>query len=149
MSTEMITPSGLFSIANMVALAGWAVLALGVAFKSKILKETIAGVIVPLALSIGYTVLIAAYWSRASGSFSSLDGVVALFQSPWMLLAGWIHYLAFDLFVGAWIARDAETRALPSLLLFPVLPAVFLFGPAGLLLWLGLRTAFRARSTTL
>ncbi len=148
MATEAITPANLFSAANMVALAGWIMLGLGIVFKSKILKERLAGLGVPLVLAICYTVLIAVYWSRASGGFSSLDAVAALFQSPWLLLAGWTHYLAFDLFIGAWITRDAETLALSRWVLLPVLPAVFLFGPAGLLLWFALRTALNVRPAT-
>lgn len=138
MSTE-----SLFSIANIVALSGWLLLAAGIALRSGLLRDAAAGLAVPALLSVGYLALIAVHWSSAKGGFSSLAGVTALFQSPWILLAGWVHYLAFDLFVGAWIARDADARDLPRLLLMPVLPAVFLFGPAGFLLWLGLRLAIR------
>ncbi|MFM9942068.1 MAG: ABA4-like family protein [Hyphomicrobiaceae bacterium] len=138
-----MTPEGLFGIANLVAIAGWILLAAGIIARSGVLRDMIAGLAIPAVLAVGYTALIAVHWSSAKGGFSSLAGVTALFQSPWILLAGWVHYLAFDLFVGAWIARDAETRGLPRLLLLPVLPAVFLFGPAGFLLWLGLRTAVR------
>jgi hypothetical protein len=136
-----LEPAALFGVANLVALSGWAALALGIVLRSPVL-QSVAGTAVPVSLSVGYTALIAVHWRGAGGGFGSLADVATLFQSPWMLLAGWIHYLAFDLFVGAWIAGDAEARGLPRSLLVPVLPAVFLFGPAGLLLWLGLRVAF-------
>jgi hypothetical protein len=64
-----------------------------------------------------------------------------LFQSPWMLLAGWVHYLAFDLFVGAWIARDAENHGVSRWLVIPVMPVTLLFGPMGLVAWLIIRLA--------
>lgn len=61
-----------------------------------------------------------------------------------MLLAGWLHFLAFDLFVGAWQVRTARRDALPRLLVVPCLALTFLFGPAGLLAFLALRAALRA-----
>ena len=142
MLVDAITPDALFRYANLVALAGWLMLGLGIALRSRVLKETVAGLAVPVGLSVAYTAIILAHWWSGEGGFSSLESVSALFRSPWLLLAGWVHYLAFDLFVGAWVAQDAEARGLPRRLLIPVLPLVFLFGPAGLLLWLGLRTAF-------
>ena len=59
-----------------------------------------------------------------------------LFENPWLLLAGWAHYLAFDLFIGGWEVRDAQRRGIPHLLVVPALVLTFLFGPAGLLLYL-------------
>ena len=137
------TPEGLFGIANLVAMAGWLLLGVGIATRSNALRDRYAGIGVPALLAVGYLALIAVKGSSAEGGFSSLAGVAALFQSPWILLAGWVHYLAFDLFVGAWIARDADARGLPRALLLPVLPCVFFLGPAGFLLWLGLRASIR------
>ena len=145
MLAHALTPDALFRYANLVALAGWLMLALGIRLRSPLMKETVAGLAVPAGLSIAYTAIVAVHWWSGEGGFSSLAEVSALVRSPWLLLAGWVHYLAFDLFVGAWIARDAEARGHPRLLLVLVLPLVFLFGPAGLLLWLGLGRAFGAR----
>ena len=75
----------------------------------------------------------------APGGFSSLPDVALLFTNRWMLLAGWIHYLAFDLLIGAWEVRDARQRAIPHLLVLPCLFLTFMFGPAGWLLYMGLR----------
>jgi ABA DEFICIENT 4-like len=68
-----------------------------------------------------------------------------LFQDDYLLLAGWIHYLAFDLFIGGWEARDAKRLGLPHLLLVPCLVLTFLFGPVGLLAYFTLRAARRGR----
>ena len=84
-------------------------------------------------------VLVAATLARSEGGFSSLAGVRALFDNPWGLLAGWTHYLAFDLFIGGWEVRDAQRRGVPHLLIVPALALTFLFGPAGLLLYLATR----------
>ncbi|MEM9315304.1 MAG: abscisic acid-deficient protein Aba4 family protein, partial [Pseudomonadota bacterium] len=63
------------------------------------------------------------------------------------LLAGWIHYLAFDLFVGAWIATEADRLGLSRLLQAPLLVATFMFGPVGLALFLVMRSGYGAVQT--
>jgi hypothetical protein len=135
------TPDQVFRIANMLALLGWLSLSTSVALRWHRLRTLLAGRAVPLLLSAGYVAILGAHWSESSGSFSSLAGVANLFQSPWILLAGWVHYLAFDLFVGTWIAADADAIGAPRWVLIFVLPAVFLFGPAGFLLWFLLKSS--------
>ena len=44
-----------------------------------------------------------------------------------------------DLFVGIWIARDADAKFFSRLLQAPILLLTFVAGPAGLLLWLIIR----------
>ena len=51
-----------------------------------------------------------------------------------MLIAGWVHYLAFDLFIGVWIAERLDAERLSRWIQTPILIATFLFGPLGLLL---------------
>jgi hypothetical protein len=126
-----MSPDVIFQIANMVALAGWLVL-VGSPFVPR-LADRIAGLAIPLVLSVAYAGLIMAFWSRGEGGFDSLDNVARLFQTRELLLAGWIHYLAFDLFVGAWITRMARESGVPFLLVLPCLMLTFLFGPAGFL----------------
>ena len=77
----------------------------------------------------------------SGASFSSLAGVMAFFTSPVAATAGWIHYLVFDLFIGAWETRDAHARGLSHLAVIPCLILTLLFGPAGFLLYLGVRAA--------
>lgn len=69
----------------------------------------------------------------------SLEGLEAAFASRGAIAIGWTHYLAFDLFVGLWIARDADGRGVGRIVQLPFLLATFLAGPAGLLWWLLLR----------
>ena len=66
-----------------------------------------------------------------------------LFSSPYALLAGWIHYLAFDLFTGAWEARDEAWLGISHWVVLPCLVLTFLFGPLGLSLYLLLKLAMR------
>ena len=91
--------------------------------------------VIPLLLAVVYTGLIAARWSGHQGGFTSLGAVGELFADPWLLLAGWVHYLAFDLFIGAWEVRDAARARVPHWLVVPCLIATFLVGPMGLLLY--------------
>jgi hypothetical protein len=127
-----MTASDLFQIANPIALLGWLVLAAAIIFKKPMWRDELAGRWIPLGLSIVYSVLIAFFFFQAEGGFDSLDNVQKLFTSPWAALAGWIHYLAFDLFIGARISRQVMERGLPQLSLIALLPLTFMFGPAGL-----------------
>jgi hypothetical protein len=120
----------LFSAANLVALAGWLLL---LAVPRNRMATTVAGTVIPLLLAVVYLVVLAVNWGNARGSFSTLHGVAELFANPWLLLAGWVHYLAFDLFVGTWETRDAMANGVPRWLLVPSLLLTFMFGPVGLL----------------
>jgi hypothetical protein len=132
-----MSPDQIFSIANAAALGCWVMLA--ILPGRKWVHHAIAGVGVPTVLAAIYTALIAANLTRSAGGFSSLSEVALLFSNPWLLLAGWIHYLAFDLLVGSWEARDARERGVPHPVVLPCLALTFLFGPAGWLLYLGAR----------
>jgi hypothetical protein len=83
------------------------------------------------------------------GGFGSVAEVQALFAQPGALVAGWLHYLAFDLFVGAWIAERGAALGLPHWQLVPILLLTFMFGPAGLLAFVLLRALRRPASLTL
>src|SRR3546814_13933371 len=77
--------------------------------------------------------------------FTSLAGVMALFATKGGMLVGWVHYLAFDLFAGMWIARDADQKGFSRIVQFPLLVLTQLAGPVGLLAWLIVRER-RARA---
>ncbi|MEZ5938193.1 MAG: ABA4-like family protein [Hyphomonadaceae bacterium] len=81
--------------------------------------------------------------SDPQAGMGSLAGVMALFSHPNGVITGWTHFLAFDLFVGAWIGRDAQRRGVPHLAVIPCLLFAFVFGPVGLLLYLLLRMALK------
>lgn len=133
----------IFSIVNLLALVGWVLLA---ALPGRRWAERVSAWVVPGALAASYVAIIAGSWGRSPGGFSSLADVALLFENPWLLLAGWIHYLAFDLLIGGWIVRDAQQRRLSHAWVLPSLVLTFLFGPAGWLSYLGLRLALRRRT---
>lgn len=129
----------LFSAASTTALAGWIVLALSPL--SPRWAERISGQALPVVLSVVYTGLALAYFAGAEGGFGTLDDVARLFTSREIVLLGWVHYLAFDLFVGAWEVRTARAERIPFLLVLPCLVFTFILGPAGFLLFTIIRIA--------
>jgi hypothetical protein len=135
-----MSPEQLFGALNMLALAAWLLLAL---FPGRpLVTRIVAGTAVPALFAAAYIAMIASSWSASEGGFSSLDGVAALFANRWLLLAGWTHYLAFDLLVGVWEVRDSRDRRIPHLLVVPCLALTFMFGPAGWLLYQLIRRTF-------
>lgn len=143
-----MTPEWMFSLASFTAMAGWVLLAAGIAFNNGLLRDLVAGRIVPALLAVAYAGLIALYWAGSDGGFDSLGNVARLFADPWLLLAGWIHYLAFDLAIGAIIARRTFDEGLPRLALIPILPLTFMFGPVGWLAFEALRVLARKSQST-
>jgi len=139
-----MTAEQLFSILNSMAVAAW----LPLVFLPRVRwSATVVPMVMPVLLAIIYLALLIVTLPWSEGGFSSLAGVRALFDNPWALLAGWTHYLAFDLFIGGWEVRDAQRRGIPHLLVIPALVLTFLFGPVGLLLYLAIRS-FAARRDT-
>lgn len=131
-----------FSIANIAAMLCWA--ALIFLPRGWLVLPTLTGLIVPLLLAIAYSVLVLTHFFTGEGGFGSLADVRLLFQSDAALLAGWIHYLAFDLLIGGWIVRESDDLALSRLIQAPILLATFMFGPLGWLLFQGVRLGQRA-----
>lgn len=132
-----------FQLANKLAMAGWLILVL--APRRWRWLQFLPACLIPAVLSAGYFMLVTVYFVRADGGYSSLAAVGALFESEPVRLAGWVHYLAFDLFIGAWIARKADALGISRVIQAPILVATFLFGPAGLLVFLLLQGVLQRR----
>ena len=130
----------IFSVASTTALVSWVVLIL--LPRTRVLRRLVQ-VLAVGGLCVAYAVLVQlVFFSVQGGGFSSLAAVQRLFAVPEVALAGWIHYLAFDLFVGLWIAQRADAMGLSRWLQAPVLVVTFMFGPIGLMLF-GLAAAAR------
>lgn len=103
-----------------------------------------------MLLGIAYIVAFThGYPFPEGGGFGSLSELLVLFSSPWMVVAGWIHYLAFDLFIGAWEVRDAQRHRINHLFIVPCLILTFLAGPVGLLLYFLIRGISKKTLTTI
>ena len=133
----------IFSAVNMLALTGWAalillprwpallsaILYLGIGLLCLIYATGLIGVVTGLLPNTG----------GGGADFTTIAGVRAIFGSDAGVTIGWTHYLAFDLFVGLWIARDGDAKNISRLVQAPILLATFMAGPLGLGLWLLLR----------
>ena len=133
-----MNPDQIFAIANPLAALSW--LLLIVAPRRAVL---VTGLAVPVIFAVLYSALIAASWGGSDGGFSSLAAVAQLFGNRWLLLAGWVHYLCFDLLVGTWEVQDAQARGVPHRLVVPCLILTFLFGPGGWLLYQAVSLNYR------
>jgi len=123
----------IFRICNIAAFASWVLLV--AAPRWKLVPLFIRWGVMTL-MAVLYSVLIAVYFFRVEGGgFSSLAAVQTLFTSREVALAGWVHYLAFDLFVGLWIAEKSDELGIARIVQAPVLVTTFMFGPLGFLLF--------------
>ena len=128
----------LFTICSIAVLPAW--LLLIAAPRWRWTNRLIHRVWMPGLLAVVYIYCVFASGPTPEGAgFGSLQEVMTLFTSPYSALAGWIHYLAFDLFIGAWEVRDAQRRGIPHLLVIPCLGLTFIAGPVGLLLYFCIR----------
>lgn len=136
----------LFSLTNALAVAGWIVLAF---LPRKPLALSAVMYLGVALLCLTYTVCFALFLSGSVDAgampgagepgFSTIAAVRSLFMSDAGVVIGWTHYLAFDLFTGMWIARDADAKGFGRVWQVPFLAATFLAGPVGLLSWLTVR----------
>lgn len=132
-----ITVDTLFSFSSQLAMFGWVVL---IFFPRKLqLLNMLPKYIIPSLLSLTYAVLIMLYFFNTPGGFSTFQAVKTLFQTDSLLLAGWLHFLAFDLFIGAWIANKADSLGMSRLFQAPILFATFMLGPLGFIIFIGIR----------
>lgn len=132
-----------FTVCNLAVLPVWLLLAVAPRWR---VTEIVAGsAIVSLAIAVVYAVGMALSWPSAEGSMESLAGVVQLFSQPMVALVGWLHYLAFDLFIGSWEVRNARRLNIPHLLVIPCLFFTLMLGPVGLLMYFILRWLYGQR----
>ena len=110
--------------------------------RAQITDTLVHSVMMPLILGVTYAWLLATALSLPApdgAGFSSLEGLMKLFTVEMALVAAWSHYIVFDLFVGAWEARDAQRVGMNHLMLAPCLLLTFLVGPIGLLAYIMVR----------
>jgi hypothetical protein len=144
---------GLFAFTNLLAICAWVVL---VFLPRKPLAHSVVLYLGVALLCLIYAVCFALFLTGSvdigqvpgggEPSGTSIEGIRALFMSDGGVVIGWTHYLAFDLFTGLWIARDADAKGFSRIVQAPFLALTFLVGPVGLLSWLIVRER-RARAT--
>ena len=127
-----MTPEILFSLASTAALIGWVLLILGP--RRVAWFNVIPLWIIPAGLSAVYAAIIFSRFAGAGGGFDSLENVMILMSNQWAMLAGWVHFLAFDLFVGAFMAARMDRVGVGRLVQAPILGTTFMLGPLGFLI---------------
>jgi ABA4-like protein len=137
-----MTPTSLFQIANVLPLPVWALWILAPHSRAaRALARSTWPWVVLAALYTGLLGFVLLHRSLDPTAFGSLAGVMKLFTAPWVALTGWVHYLCFDLFVARWMMNDAPDAGYR---LAPILLLTLLFGPAGLLCYLAVRSWLQA-----
>ena len=137
-----MSDEALFGWANAVPLLGW--LALGCAPLARG-PLVAAARVVAVVLAVGYGAMVVAALLRGGGGLpdlTTLPGLARAFSDPHAMLIGWVHYLAFDLWTGAWEAEEAGRRGMPHWTVLPCLALTFLAGPIGLVAFLALRAGW-------
>lgn len=126
----------LFTICNSAILPGWLLLAVAPGWR--VTRWVTGSAAIPLALAVVYGSLVVLYFGSAEGDMNTLEGIGQLFANPWVRLAGWVHYLVFDLFIGTWIVGDARRLGFTGVWHLAIVPCLFLtlmLGPVGLLVY--------------
>lgn len=140
-----------FSVANILAMIAWVILIALPRRPLSLAAVLYLGVgLLSLTYTVGIVGLMGGFFdpvgpADAQVDFTTMEGVQSIFASQGGTTIGWVHYLAFDLFVGLWIARDADAKEFSRWLQAPILLATFLAGPVGLFVWLVIRER-RARA---
>ncbi len=128
----------LFKGANFAVLPFWLLLLVAPRWRGT--QLLVHGPAVVLLLTPIYAYMLFGYGpSPQDIDMTTLYGVMSAFTAPHIVVAGWIHYLIFDLFIGAWETRDALRLHIPQLFVIPCLLATLVVGPVGLLLYLIVR----------
>jgi len=133
-----MTPAEVFKIVGMLAIPMWVLLIF--LPKWKVTRFLIDYKLIPIVLSVIYAIYIAK--SLITGGmmdFGSLKSVMELFTVEHAVLAGWIHYLAFDLLVGMWIVNQNKALEIHPIIIAPCLLGTFMFGPVGFLIFMIIR----------
>ena len=145
----MIDWNAWFSMVNLLALIAWTGLILLPRWPALLSAILYLGIgLLCLIYATGLIGLVSGLIPNPQGggaNFTTIEGVRAIFGSDGGVTIGWTHYLAFDLFVGLWIARDGDAKNISRFIQAPVLLATFMAGPLGLLVWLGLREPIARR----
>lgn len=140
-----MTTSDVFSIANTMALPMWLLMIF--LPKWKVTRFFIDYKIIPILLAIIYAIYISiSIMDGPAMDFGSLESVMTLFTSENAVLAGWVHYLVFDLLVGMWMIDQNKGLKLHPIIMAPCLIGTFMLGPIGFLVFMGIR-AFKMQTT--
>ncbi len=134
-----MNPTEVFSLANLITLPMWVLMIF--LPKWKVTRFLIDYKVIPIVLAIVYAIyIVLSILNSGMMDFGSLASVMTLFTKENAVLAGWVHYLCFDMLVGMWMVNQNKELHLHQLLLAPCLFLTFMFGPIGFLLFISLKS---------
>ncbi len=140
-----MTTSEVFSIANLIAMPMWILMIILPNWKAT--RLLIDFKVVPLLLSVLYAIyIISSMLSGPTMDFGSLESVMYLFTFENAVLAGWVHYLVFDLLVGMWMLDENRTLKIHPIIMAPCLLGPFMLGPIGFLIFMGVRAVKKQKA---
>ena len=140
-----MNPTVVFSIASMITMPMWILMIF--LSKWKVTRFLIDFKVIPLALAFIYAIYIfQAIQISGMMDFGSLKSVMKLFTEENAVLAGWVHYLAFDLLIGMWMLDQNKELRINQLLMAPCLFLTFMLGPIGFLLFMIIKTTKQKQS---
>jgi hypothetical protein len=131
--------ASLFRLSNLLVLPLWALMILAPRWRwtARIMQSPLVSAAPAILYAAVVLPRLGEIWTAVSRP--TLNGVVALLASPAGATIAWVHFLAFDLFVGRWIYLDGQERRASAWLMAPVLFLTLMLGPAGFLLYLVVR----------
>ncbi|MDC7339848.1 ABA4-like family protein [Streptomyces lydicus] len=141
-----MTNSTLFDLAFLLAAPFWALMILAPGWR---FTDRIAASPLPMVPVLAvYLVLAAGVFPQLWAAVSHPD--LAGFQELLRLGGGagaiWAQVIAWDLFLGQWMYREARTLRIHPLVMGPLLVLTVLLSPFGVLLFLALRAVVRRRT---
>ena len=124
-----------FNLCNTAILVAWAAILFFP--KSTVSKPLISFPWIPLGISFFYSYFIIVSGGLAEADFSSLEGILVLFQNatPESAAAGWLHYLAFDFWVGCWMLKNSQEKGIKHLWMILPMLSTFMLGPVGIMVY--------------
>ncbi len=134
-----MSPDVVFQIASFLVMPQWLLMIF--APRWSVTQFLVRSFLIPVLLACFYAYYLFSGGPMDFAAFGTLSGVKGMFQNggDGVMLAGWIHYLAFDLMVGGVVLRDSQKRKIAHGWVVVPLAFCFMLGPVGLLLYWLLR----------
>ena len=129
----------LFSLTTLLVLPFWALMVALPHWRPT--RRLLASPLVAVPPAVVYALLALPRLPQLLADLSAptLAAVARLLGTPEGAALAWAHFLAVDLFVGRWAYLDSRERGISAWLMAPVLFAVLMVGPLGLLAYLLVR----------
>lgn len=130
----------IFLLSNLVVLPFWGIMIIAPRWATG--QRVMRSVLVFLPLTALYSWLVLPMLPGLLPALArpELSVIATMLNSPSGATVAWIHFLAFDLFVGRWQYHDALQHQIPAWLVRITLICTFMAGPFGLLLYIVVRS---------